>query len=371
MATDAGQEPRLEFLDGLRACAILPVVFFHAWLHSPALQATRSWRLASLGSHGVELFFVISGFCLAYPTLRKVAAGAEFAFDYRTFIARRFARIFPPFWVALTAFVLVAIARPSWQSMANAGGWFFPGYSTAETVQEYLLLDGGPLHNPSFWSLCVELRWYLLFPLALALFVKSPRSVVAVGLAAWCLFATSSVRAIDLQVLPAFLLGILAADAFVARRPWTRYAPHTFLALLAFALSQGGDHITRGPVWQLLAFLFVLSAIELAWLRRVLSWKPIVAIGVASYSIYLVHEPLTIWLDTNRIAPLAVIASALVAGIGFWACVERPLMRPACRNAVASWIDAAFACARAIVALRPRKLPAPNHRGTAAPEPSR
>src|ERR1700722_19089655 len=93
----------LPFLDGLRAVAILGVVAYHTWGHTPSLHKYSWLQFAWAGNHGVELFFVISGFCLAYPTLRRLHEGGAYSFDFRSYIVRRMVRILPPFWVALTA----------------------------------------------------------------------------------------------------------------------------------------------------------------------------------------------------------------------------------------------------------------------------
>jgi peptidoglycan/LPS O-acetylase OafA/YrhL len=61
------------------------------------------------GSHGVELFFVLSGFCLAYPTLAKLRAGKG-SFDVARYAAHRIVRIAPPYYIAMGVFAVLSLA---------------------------------------------------------------------------------------------------------------------------------------------------------------------------------------------------------------------------------------------------------------------
>jgi cell wall-associated NlpC family hydrolase len=87
--------------------------------------------------------------------------------------------------------------------------------------------------------------------------------------------------------------------------------------------------------WQAVAFFAVIAAGKWTWLQRVLSWPALTRIGGASYSIYLVHEPIVSALVAGlrpRIGDAAATGAAIAAGVaaGFvlWAIVERPLTRP-------------------------------------------
>jgi peptidoglycan/LPS O-acetylase OafA/YrhL len=79
--------------------------------------------------------------------------------------------------------------------------------------------------------------------------------------------------------------------------------------------------------WQLSTFFLVVAAGTLPWLRTILAAPALVATGVASYSIYLVHEPIVTFL-VHRMNGLAGITAATVAALGagflFWAVAERP-----------------------------------------------
>src|SRR5215469_8375561 len=92
---------RIRYIDGLRAVAVLSVVLYHAagrqsanwpyWLHWSVLQ----------GAHGVDLFFVLSGFCLSYPTIAAIAAGKHVTFSVDSFLSKRLIRIVPPYYASI------------------------------------------------------------------------------------------------------------------------------------------------------------------------------------------------------------------------------------------------------------------------------
>lgn len=68
---------RIEYIDGLRALAVLSVLVSHIVFHSPNLQSGPAYRLGMEGTHGVDLFFVLSGFCLAFPTCKNTGAASR------------------------------------------------------------------------------------------------------------------------------------------------------------------------------------------------------------------------------------------------------------------------------------------------------
>src|SRR5581483_12159461 len=84
-------EMRVRHIDGLRALAVLSVLIYHGTTRTPVGR----WFVE--GRHGVDLFFVISGFCLSHPVLTRLASQGSAAFDNPLFFAKRIARIVPPY----------------------------------------------------------------------------------------------------------------------------------------------------------------------------------------------------------------------------------------------------------------------------------
>jgi peptidoglycan/LPS O-acetylase OafA/YrhL len=355
---------RLKHLDGLRALAVLAVVACHSVVYSvwaesalgaPEHPTANFWfaTLALNGAHGVDLFFVLSGFCLSYPVLSRLRPDGNTTFALDDFFARRLVRIVPPFYAA----ILVTFAG-LWA--AGHLGLVLPNSMKAPTgpfdiLRAMLFLDRGTyLTNGSFWSLFVELRWYLFFPLVLELYVRSPRAFVALGVACVIAYNFTSLRAIDLAVLPAFMLGIVAADWQLVDRRLAKYALILAAASFDLALVLGpyssmpsrfgtADEFTIGQQtnlgWQLASFFLVVSVGRFRALTRVFELAPLRAIGVASYAIYLVHQPLVnLWTDT--IAPHAgaaesfcgAVAFGVSGGFIFWFLAERPFLRQPLRR---------------------------------------
>jgi peptidoglycan/LPS O-acetylase OafA/YrhL len=101
-------------LDGLRGIAILSVVFYHTLYFNPAQPFQKALLLlAQGGGMGVPIFFVLSGFLIAYTVMK---AGGDF--DVPAYAARRAAKILPPFYLALLVFGLMATV---WKG--PAGQW--------------------------------------------------------------------------------------------------------------------------------------------------------------------------------------------------------------------------------------------------------
>jgi peptidoglycan/LPS O-acetylase OafA/YrhL len=333
--------PRLGYIDGLRAVAVLLVMLFHARVHMPGVPLGH---LFLEGTHGVDLFFVLSGFCLSVPTLQKLRDAGTTRFDLIAFAAKRFLRIFPPYAVAVVLFAAVGTYA------LHEGISLPPGmrqhFELSDVASELLFFDRMNEHiNQSFWSLALEFRWYFIFPVALAIWAIRPRALIALIFAA--VFASELTRAtsIDLGVMPAFLLGIVAAQIRVDDHPIAFFAPLLGIAGVVMALAL--EHGYHFPVqtnfgWHVVAFALVVTAGRVRWLQRLFAQRGLIAIGTASYSIYLVHEPI-ISATVGTLGPklgsttamLVAIALGLAGGFFMWAIVERPLTD---RRTVASFV---------------------------------
>jgi peptidoglycan/LPS O-acetylase OafA/YrhL len=322
---------RLAYVDGLRAVAVLLVIAFHIRLHTPGVDLGEFFKECS---HGVDLFFVLSGFCLALPVLERLQVAGTTVFDVVGFTIKRCLRIIPPYFAAVLLFAVAA-------SIALSKGVPLPpGMTTrfdwSDVIAQLLFFDRNLKHlNSSFWSLAIEFRWYFAFPFALALWVARPRAfILAIAL---IILAAEETRAssTDLGVLDAFLLGIVAAQWRVSGHA---LAKRGLLILIGGALiGLVVERTYHFPIqtnfgWHLAAFGLVIYAGQSTTLQRFLANPLLVAVGIASYSIYLVHEPVVSAivialapLTNPLLSGLFAGAMALLGGFALWAIVERPI----------------------------------------------
>ncbi len=152
----------LRALDGLRGFACLAVVAHHCYFSA----GRYTWplglpRLFSYGYLGVEIFFVLSGFCLAYPLLKQ----PDRPDDWARYARHRVRRIFPPYWAAYLLFFALSLLiywqqiEPLMQTRLLALPSFRQFLYTFFLVAVWF--------NPAFWTLTVEARWYAIFPLCI------------------------------------------------------------------------------------------------------------------------------------------------------------------------------------------------------------
>ena len=312
----------LAFVDGLRALAVLSVLFYHAAIDGPN---PPSW--ANIGSRGVDLFFVISGFCLTYPFLRldmSVHPPTMTIAIFSRFMLRRFSRIAPTYWVALSMFAFLSFSKFGFPESRDI--------DTSHVGQEYVtsflfLTSKWPIFNPSFWTLGIEMRWYFLCPLLISIFFKSKMFFGVIAAILYGVYFFTPYGVADAGTLPCFMLGILAAD-LIHRRHWScEWA--IFPTLILFAIGsawqiRGGSMDLSDPIWHVASFFFILSA-SCGLMRKIVSWKPLVQVGTASYSIYLVHGPFLKYFILSGIDRAFAAIISLGIGIVFYLTVERLL----------------------------------------------
>ena len=325
-------------IDGLRAVAVLPVVFFHAGL------------LGMQGGYvGVDVFFVISGYLITGIIATEIKARR---FRLSDFYERRARRILPALFVVVVVSSLFAMVtmipsdlRDHARSVAavalfasNVFFWQESGYF-APTAELRMLL-----HT---WSLAVEEQFYILFPLLLLALRKQPVRMLigamailfVLSLAAGHWFATRAPSA-AFYLLPtrAWELLIGAILAFVPRPQI-----HGSLAgtAAAFGLCLIGVSVftfgqaTAVPGLPLLVptlgtALVILFAQPATLVHKVLSARTVVGLGLLSYSLYLWHQPLLSFAHYHNSGDVAlglritIVVGTLPLAFLTWTFVERP-----------------------------------------------
>jgi exopolysaccharide production protein ExoZ len=337
-------------LDGLRGIAILLVIVPH--IASTGMLPGPSWLTVAAGSlaHGVDLFFVLSGFGLAYPLLAGRFAHKAMRLDLLTYAFNRCYRILPAFYAAIViAYVAIWLARVC--GHFTTSDMLLAPQSLYAALAPLVLFDRANLPvNPNLWTIAVQFRWYAVFPLLMLVWMKSPRAFALLLAAAWAGYLFTRERTIDLGSIPLFMLGIVAAELIVRRHRLLDFAVVLLPVALVAAFAwdphavvpdpwNGEIHFVGQPTslpWQVAAFALVLAAPTVRPICALLSWRPLVTLGTASFSIYLVHLPViaVVFAIFGKTGGVVALAALLVTGFAFWWCVERPLTNGTRRRAI-------------------------------------
>ncbi len=306
----------ISWLDGLRGTAALVVVAFHAFLFTgrtgDAAAAMPVWgAIVGQGYLGVPVFIVLSGYVLMLPVVR--GGTGTFRNGTADFLKRRSRRILPPYFAALLFSLALIAAVPLLQSPAGTQ-WDtkIPVDIPAILSHVFLLQDLSPQWiekiNGPMWSVAVEWQIYFLMPLVLLpLWRRMPHVVVVAAITAVLLVPAFVGYGAYLHpwLVGLFAMGMFAAELTLSERlprwlPWGAGA--TGLAAVAVFVASA----LRGT--DLLPFKEVVAggliALLLAWggwrevngrpVRplRVFATRPMLYLGLISYSIYLFHSPL-------------------------------------------------------------------------------
>lgn len=327
-------------IDGLRAIAILPVIFFHAGL-----------TMFEGGYLGVDVFFVISGYLITSILIGEIEADN---FSYLRFYERRARRLLPALFFVCIASIAAAqltmlptqyedFSRSLVATMlfaSNLHFYFETGYFEAAAELKPLL------HT---WSLAVEEQFYIVFPVALSLVMRKlvrafiPLILLGIGCSVF-LAHHYSVQGSDASFfLPFFRLWELLVGSFAA---WcmTRYRVEgnqllAFLGLCLVVVSMlifgkttpTPSFYTAVPVMG--TFLLILFSKDGLLVNKALSWQPLVFVGLLSYSLYLWHQPVLAFarlispeeFATNEI--IGLLGLCLVLSYVSYRWIEQPFRR--------------------------------------------
>ncbi len=239
---------RLRYVDALRGLAATGVMIFHFNGHRicrPLHEQLPNWipEVFSHGKLGVQVFFVISGFVIAYSLQSIQMNGRLFA----NFVLRRSVRLDPPYWVAIAA--VVATAYLSKEYLGNVDVTLpTAGQIVAHALYIYQLLGYDDIY-PVFWTLCHEVQFYLLFALLLGIgqILSRRRNAASGGLAAvdrsWVivLFAVTGAlsgtgrfqaHGLCLDTWYLFCLGVLSYGVLGAGLPWQIWLGYVIVLVL-------------------------------------------------------------------------------------------------------------------------------------------
>ncbi|HLZ13833.1 MAG TPA: acyltransferase [Candidatus Acidoferrum sp.] len=366
---------RIPELDGIRGVAILSVLCFHyismEGLASPGSIADRLQRLVILGGTGVDLFFVLSGFLIGGILLDAKDSPRFFA----TFYTRRFFRIFPVYYLWITAYIFVALfGGKRLLALSHSGiapPLNFDVYSHYLFIQNFFLDRFHHLAGAWFdhtWSLAVEEQFYLVIPLLVWLFSRRALKIFLIAI----VVTQPLLRILLLKMgwVGAGLIGqlsvtradVLAFGVLVAVywreesvRTWLQHNPRAILAALAalfvgFAAFWKWSPYMRAFAMEAAGYstiaLFYTTLLVAALcmpngaIAKVARWNVLRQLGAVSYCMYLIHLVVDVAChavilhatpktSNLRGAAVTLFAAALTFAIAkvSWVVFERPLLR--------------------------------------------
>jgi peptidoglycan/LPS O-acetylase OafA/YrhL len=365
-------------LTGLRFVAALAVVLDHFWVTfawwnpatgvpSASAPLPTGWALViHTGDLGVDCFFVLSGFILAYT---YVASDGDLRGTRRAFWVARIARIYPVYLLALALDFVPYLLREH----------HVAGMLTSAAAQPLLLqawipsLDTWNSWDPPSWSLSVEAFFYLLFPFIIIALRRQSKHVlwIVAGLSV-AVFAILPVFLIypvvtwwpnlswaldqvlyfnPLMRLPEFTLGVVLGLLHVRWHQqatssrilhtksvlWDSVLVMIVLLTVGFLFLPRPAHYLPDPlVMPGFGIGIVLLAQQRGVIAKVLSLQPFVWLGEISYSVYILHAPLWAWLAWIGLGVLKLslpmpvlflifLTLVLIAATLSYRFIERPL----------------------------------------------
>ena len=368
----------LDFLDGIRGLSAFYVLLHHAYLmllyarvgegEGVAGRLVSGLRPLAFGRYAVDMFIVLSGYCLMLPAIRG-AGGMKGGFG--GYIRRRARRILPPYYAALAISLLVIWLVHPWRASVrdyNEIAWNLPG---AGDLLAHILLVHNLVNawshsiNAPMWSVATEWQIYFLFPLLLLPLWKRLGVVAAVAAAFLLGLAADGLTPSGLGgaapwLLGLFALGMMAAvvnfsteplvEFFREKIPWGAVTLVLTITLAVVGtIIRGWFHDHPQPIDS----LFGVAAMSLIicsakanlsvipshpWLLKILNGRFTVVLGAFSYSLYLTHRPMldiaTLLLFRTPISGFArimltfglYVPCAVGFAYGFHLLFERPFM---------------------------------------------
>ena len=348
---------RIEWLDGVRACAALFVVLHHTYIQVfpafPTNTGPTALGFLMYGHLAVVVFIVVSGFSLGLgPTRRR----NDVKHGPAKFYHRRAWRILPPYWIALVLSLLID------RFLLTGALAHLPEHSAnlqSLVVFGLLLQDIIPAQTPNgaFWSIAVEAQIYILFPgliiaaqrySALVMAVAVLFVVVLAHLLAMTWPPFHRIDHLSPQLLIAFCFGVWAANEVAdptLRLPMLKIGALLSVAIGVFFWFAGVPFVAANFFWVdivvgiAVAALFVGLTQGPSALGSLLSVWPLSKLGEFAYSLYLTHGALLalilslLWVGPGSnpylsylTASAVVVPTALAIAYIFFLLFERPFL---------------------------------------------
>jgi peptidoglycan/LPS O-acetylase OafA/YrhL len=333
---------RLAAVDGMRLIAALSVALFHytvSWRidgHSPpAYFLPRLSHVTIYGFLGVELFFLISGFVICMSSWGRRLGD---------FFTSRVSRLYPAYWICVLITAAVVTLAPV------VGGVPVTGTPDLVAIGVNLTMLHEPMGVPSvdtvYWTLFVELRFYLLFALVVWRGLTYRRTVLFCALWMTAALIAPSLHSplLDTIAIPAYAPYFVAGIAMYLIH---RFGPSPLpLAIVGFswlvclqrvtervADVHPGFAVPRWPGVLVVTLAYaVLLAVALGWANRI-RWRWLPVAGCLTYPFYLLHQRIGYSImrhayAATRLPVLILVGGTLAAMLVLAWLVHRVVERP-------------------------------------------
>lgn len=318
-------------LDHLRGLAAAAVCFYHFTNGNPTFLDQSDWirSLGWWGSHGVDAFFVVSGFVIPYSLFKRQYRPSQ----AMSFLTRRLKRLEPPYLICIAMVLLLNAAS------AATPGFRGPKANSASANQilshlGYLnALLGYDWINPVFWTLAIEFQFYLFIAFAFGI-ISSRHASVRACATPFCAGVGLLAGASDSLLphwLPLFSLGIAVAQFF-------HDSISGFQLTACLAICGGAAFVACGIAPALVGISTSLIILGAGYRELPPFLQPMQSLGVVSYSLYLMHVPVGMRIinlacrmppqsSFRYAALLLAFAVSVAVAIAYYRLVESPSAR--------------------------------------------
>lgn len=330
-------------IDGLRALSIIPVILYHS-----------DTSMFSGGYIGVDVFFVISGYLITTLILQDIQNGT---FSLSNFYERRARRILPALMVVMLFawpfawlfFMPVEMERFAETTIATI--LFISNILFWHQSGDYFALAAelNPLIHT--WSLAIEEQYYLLFPIVLLIINKYLKlkiylvlGLLFLGSLFWGVLSSQQYPIFSFYMLPTRLWELLAGSIVAVHIDGSISKTHNkrkseFLSFIGLVLIISSSILFNNetPFPSIYATAPVLGAVLIIMFcspgtvtHKILTFKPLVGVGLVSYSAYLWHQPIFAFIkhQTQSSPHWWVLSIACLLTMSFaylsWKYVEQP-----------------------------------------------
>jgi len=294
---------RLTFIDGLRGIACLMVVFYHYCaslflnLHITNKVQDLVLQLVRHGYLGVPIFFVLSGFVISYSVRNIKIWNFKILIN---FFLRRLVRLTPPYYISIiiSSFLLLIRIKLSKYFV------YFPDLKTFLShlfyLQEFFNLNN---INLVYWTICIEIQFYLFFGvLYFICYLLSTKSKI-INIDIYIFLITFVISLTQLYSYPdeimvvffpswsMFILGVISFWVFNSRIDF-KYGISLYILIFILVFYHSNNYLACAN----LIYLSIIIASYCGKLTSWLNWSIAQFFGTISYSLYLIHGPLLIFI---------------------------------------------------------------------------